>query len=60
MYIGQYRLGKPTGEGSYIWKNGSMYKGGFKDGLKHGKGRWVKNKNKPNSNNYEGEYIKDK
>ena len=34
--------------------------GEFKDGLKHGKGKWKKLQNVQNCNNYEGEYEFDK
>ena len=37
-----------------------MYTGEFKDGLKHGKGKWKKKINVPNSNQYEGSYEFDK
>lgn len=30
--------GRPESEGEYVWKNGSYYKGTFKNGLRHGKG----------------------
>ncbi|MFS8159781.1 MAG: hypothetical protein ACMG6E_06140 [Candidatus Roizmanbacteria bacterium] len=31
--------------------------GEFKDGLKHGKGKWKKTGNQANCNSYEGEYV---
>jgi hypothetical protein len=34
--------------------------GEFKDGLKHGKGKWKKIQNSVSCNNYEGEYQLDK
>lgn len=51
--------GKPDGHGQYTWHNGSSYVGQFKDGLKHGKGKWKKSQ-EPNCNQYEGEYERDK
>ena len=42
IYTGHYAFGKPDGFGVYIWKNGGMYQGEFKDGLKQGKGEWKK------------------
>ena len=42
--------------GKQIFDNGDIYEGGFKDGLKHGKGT-LKTKN---NRSYEGEWKKDK
>lgn len=36
--------GKPEGFGQYKWSNGSVYKGQFLNGLKHGHGKWRKQK----------------
>ena len=44
-FTGTYRGGKPDGYGQYRWKSGSVYIGEFKDGLKHGKGKWKKQMN---------------
>ena len=44
----------------YKWKNGSIYSGEFKDGVKHGKGEWRKAANNPKCNRFEGEYTNDK
>ena len=33
--------------------------GEFKDGLKHGRGKWKSSKN-PQSNSYDGDYLNDK
>ncbi len=52
-------IGKPCGYGQYVWKNGSSYWGEFRDGLKHGFGKWRKNREGP-GNAYEGQYYKDK
>jgi len=46
--------GKPCGTGQYKWKNTSIYVGEFKDGMKHGHGKWKKRANAPNCNTYEG------
>ena len=58
-YVGQYKLGKPDGNGHYKWQNGSTYVGEFKNGLKHGKGKWKKSKG-ASTNTYDGEYVMDK
>jgi hypothetical protein len=42
--MGTYLNGKPEGCGEYNWKNGSSFKGMFKNGLRHGQGYWVKNR----------------
>ena len=36
-----------------------MYVGDFRNGLKHGKGKWKKNPG-PSTNSYEGDYYLDK
>jgi len=41
-YSGMYVNGKPNGHGLYTWANRSYYDGEFKNGLKHGKGKWKK------------------
>lgn len=38
----------------------SIYIGEFKNGVKEGKGKWKKDRNDPESNQYEGEYKNDK
>ena len=40
-----YKLGRPDGYGQYKWKNQSVYVGEFKEGMKHGKGKWRKRAN---------------
>jgi hypothetical protein len=42
-----------------LWQNGSSYVGEFRNGLKHGKGKWRSAKG-PQSNIYEGDYALDK
>lgn len=59
MFVGNYKFGKPDGEGQYTWKNGSVYKGQFMNGMKHGKGKWMKTR-QVISNIYEGDYYMDK
>lgn len=57
-------MGKPEGYGQYKWANGNTYQGTFKNGFKHGNGKWKK---KPpeevlgaKSNSYEGDYQMDR
>lgn len=38
MYIGDWKDGKPSGEGELQYVNGSRYKGAWKDGVPHGVG----------------------
>lgn len=59
MFTGTYYKGKPFGQGKYTWANGSVYIGMFKNGLKHGKGRWQKGEGDQLSV-FEGEYVNDK
>jgi hypothetical protein len=42
IYIGNYREGLPNGFGKYIFADKSFFEGTFIDGLKQGKGRWIK------------------
>ena len=37
-----------------------MYVGEFKNGKRHGKGKWAKDRNNQNLAKYEGSYINDK
>jgi hypothetical protein len=43
-----------------LGNNGSKYFGQFKNGLKHGRGRWLKKAGVPKTNEYEGDYFMDK
>ena len=43
-----------------MWADGAIYDGDFKDGLKHGRGKWRKNRAEVNCNAYEGQYYMDK
>ncbi len=38
-YDGEFRNGLPEGMGKYTWKNGNYYYGGWRKGLKEGKGQ---------------------
>ena len=57
-YVGNYVNGKPDGYGEYFWTNGCSYKGSFRNGLRHGKGIWRKDKESPDV--YEGGWVNDK
>ena len=38
-YSGEVNFdGEPNGQGKYVWENGDMHEGGWKDGEKHGQG----------------------
>ncbi len=39
-YKGEFVKGYPDGEGIYLWRNGAKYTGGWKKGMRHGKGRY--------------------
>ena len=41
-YIGEYKGGKPNGQGIYVYSNGSKYVGGLKDDKFNGQGIWYK------------------
>ena len=51
--------GKPNGPGIYKWRSGANYQGDFADGIKSGSGKWKKNADQPNCNQYEGEFAND-
>lgn len=48
------------GKESIFENNGSKYTGQFKNGMKHGRGRWVKKQGVAKTNTYEGDYFMDK
>ncbi len=38
-YEGRFRRGLPQGEGTYLWANGDIYEGDWKEGMRHGYGK---------------------
>jgi hypothetical protein len=52
QYVGEWRGGKPNGQGTYTWPNGRKYVGQFADGEFNGKGAYTW----PNGGKYVGEY----
>jgi hypothetical protein len=40
-YVGQFKNGKPHGNGKFTWENGNYYDGEWKKGLKEGVGKLV-------------------
>lgn len=51
-YEGDFREGKPHGEGKYAWFNGDVYKGSWVEGRRNGWGVL----RRPNGSYYEGEW----
>ena len=50
-------FGQPNKTGVlYIWENGSSYKGEWKDGKKHGQGKFTYGKGKGKGDEYVGEF----
>jgi hypothetical protein len=51
-YAGEWKDGKPNGQGTVTWPDGQKYVGGFKDGIMNGQGTvtW------PNGTKYVGEF----
>jgi hypothetical protein len=39
-YSGQWRAGKPDGQGTFSWRNGEAYEGAWQDGKPNGHGSW--------------------
>ena len=37
-YVGEYKDGKPDGQGTHSWLNGSKYVGEYRDGKRNGQG----------------------
>ena len=55
-YTGNRLDGKKTGTGTYVWNNGNIYEGEFKDDFMHGTGKlYIVGKG-----TYEGEYVEGK
>ena len=57
--MGHFNNGKAEGEGKYIWNSGAVYEGEFKQGLKHGMGKWQKGMG-DGADVYKGQYENDK
>lgn len=55
-YLGEVKNGKANGGGVGIWPSGSIYRGQWKDNLRHGEGtfKWA------DDEKYEGEYVEGK
>lgn len=51
-YVGEYKDGKPDGQGTHTWLNGSKYVGEFKEGKRNGQGTFTW----PSGDRYVGEY----
>ena len=51
-YIGQFKYGKPNGEGTFTYPNRYKYIGQFKDGKRDGKGTYIYS----NGNKYIGQF----
>ena len=56
-YDGQWINDEFDGYGEYIWENGEYYEGPFKNGLRHGKGKYFYSNGKIK---YECKYINGK
>lgn len=41
LYEGDFKKGKPEGEGQIFWSETKKYKGSFKEGKLHGKGLYI-------------------
>ena len=55
-YVGDFKDGKRTGQGTLTWPSGDKYVGGFKDDKKNGQGTLTY----PNGDKYVGEWKDDK
>ena len=51
-YVGEFRDGKPNGQGTHTWPDGQKYVGEFKVGKSHGQGTLTS----PSGSSYVGEY----
>ena len=54
-YQGEFKKGLPHGRGTYRWKNGEVYIGKWKNGMKEGSGRLTR----PDSTELAGFWIED-
>ncbi len=55
MYVGQYKDGKPNGQGTYTRPNGSQYVGQYKNGKRNGQGTMTL----PDGTQYVGQWKND-
>lgn len=55
-FEGNYVMGKKTGEGKFVWADGSVYEGCFQDNNLHGQGKYTF----PDGRSYEGEWSHNK
>ena len=55
LYKGEYQNNRFDGFGTYSWKQDSAtYQGSFKNGLRHGKGKWSSGETKYSGNYSQG------
>ena len=54
-YVGEFKDGKPNGQGKYYKKGEIYYKGEFKDGKPNGQGKFFKRRFK-----FDGEWVSKK
>lgn len=52
QFVGDFKDGKPSGFGTYVWKDGTAYVGEFKNGLPNGRGEYLW----PDGRKYVGEF----
>jgi hypothetical protein len=45
MYIGEFKNNKKDGLGKFVWFDGRIYEGKFKDDMIHGNGKMIISKN---------------
>ena len=56
-YIGEYRNGKPNGQGTYTYASGSKYVGEFRNGTSHGQGTYTWNADNLFNRSHDGKYV---